>query len=91
MTLQMLYAFAGKKNFISGGLDVFGSELLTKKLYMTKKRRFFFYTRSLSSSWRWMDMEEDIIFCTEEKAKLYCMKWNYGIFMRIWGDKIERA
>ena len=82
---------AGKKNISSGGLGVFGQTLLAKRLYMTKKGRFFFYTRSLSSSWFWIGKEEDIIPCTEDEAKLYCMKWNYGNFKAIWGDKIERA
>ena len=81
---------AGKKNLIPG-LLTFGDELLVKKLYMTKKGRFFFYTKSLECSWFSIDKEEDIIPCTEWEAKMYCMKWNYGNFMRIWGDKVERA
>lgn len=77
----------------SHDFDLFGinCEISKTKLYMTKSSRYFFYVKSLETSWFSMYEKEDIKPVSEEDAKNFCLKHNAYNFEQIWGDKIERA
>ena len=62
-----------------------------KKLYMTKKGRFFFYTNKHVDDIMFDHVNEDIIPCTEKEAREFCLKHSPHNFNALWGRKIEDA